>query len=122
MAFVKSIKLASWYARSAVGTFLLAIVRRLRPDLFPQAGPDHVWWPNITASHYQAVSEFAHALERLQAKRYWLQERRRVADRDLVPLFGDPFFANYADQRYLDFYRWITRVQGLRDRFSASLD
>jgi GT2 family glycosyltransferase len=120
-AVVKAAKLARWYAKSATTKASLAIARRVLPDLVPEKS-DHVWWPKITASHFEAVSEFGHALDSLEAKRCWLQSRRRVTDRDLVPLFEDPFFANYADERYLDFYRWITRVQGLHDRFSVARD
>lgn len=121
-ALIKALKLTRWSARSAIAKASLAIARRLRPDLAPQLPDDHVGWPNITASHFEAVSEFAHALDRLKAKRCSLQERRQVTDRDLLPLFEDPFFANYTDQRYVDFYQWITRVQGLHDRFSISPD
>ena len=122
VALIKAAKLIRWYARSALGRLFLTLAGRLRPDLVPGPGFEQVHWPTVTASHYQAMSEFAHALDRLQAKRRWLQERRQVADHDLLPLFEDPFFANYADDRYLDFYRWITRVQGLQDRFSVHRD
>lgn len=121
-ALIKAVKLGRWSVKSAMAKASLAVARRLRPDLAPQLIDDHVWWPNITASHFEAVSEFAHMLDRLKTKRSWLQERRRVTDRDLIPLFEDPFFANYADEHYLDFYRWITGVQGLHDRFGVSPD
>jgi GT2 family glycosyltransferase len=121
-ALIKAVKFARWSAKSAIAMASLTIARRLRPDLAPQFLDDHVLWPNITASHFEAVSEFAHALDRLNTKRGWLQQRRQVTDRDLVPLFEDPFFANYADERYLGFYQWITRVQGLLDAFSLRSD
>jgi hypothetical protein len=120
-AFVKSFRLARWHGASRVARTSLKIAGRLRPDI-ARPGPDHVLWPNITASHFEAVSQFGHALDGLNAKRCWLQERRKVADRDLVPLFEDPLFANYTEERYLDFYRWITRVQGLDRIFDVRPD
>jgi GT2 family glycosyltransferase len=120
-AFVKSFRLARWHAVSLVARTSLKVAGRLRPDI-ARPGPSHVLWPNIAASHFEAVSQFAHALDRLNAKRCWLQERRQVADRELVPLFEDPLFANYTDERYLDFYRWITRVQGLDRLFDVRPD
>src|SRR5207247_750040 len=82
-------------------------LRRLRQSMTrrlarwrPGGGDGVVVWPSVAASQYVAISEFAHALDRLQAKRCWLQERRRASDEQLLPLFVDPFFANYDEARY----------------------
>jgi GT2 family glycosyltransferase len=121
-ALIKAFKLGRWGIKGALAEVSLAVARRMRPDLVPGVIDDHVSWPNVAASHFEAVSEFAHMLDRLKIKRSWIQQRRCVRDRDLVPLFQDPFFANYGDECYLNFYHWITNVQGLYDRFGTVAD
>src|SRR5262249_4229829 len=62
-ALIKVVKLVRWVAKSGTAKTSLAIARRLRPDLVPQPRHNHVWWPSIAASHFEAVSEFAHVLD-----------------------------------------------------------
>lgn len=76
----------------------------------------------VAASHYVALSQFAHQLDALNEKRAWIQSRRQRADAEIVPLFLEPLYAGYADERYLQFLHWLSRVQGLDRRFGASPD
>jgi GT2 family glycosyltransferase len=121
-ALIKTLKLIRWGCRSAVAKTCLAIGKRLRPDLDFKLKPGHVIWPSLSISHLEAISEFARSLDKLKAKRSWLQRRRTATDLDLIPLFEDPFFANYSDEHYRRFYEWITRVQDLDNLFTSRLD
>jgi hypothetical protein len=117
----KSLRLLRYYVRLAIGNAMLWATARLHPQLFPP--PDRFTVvPSVALSQYVAISEFARSLERLKAKRCWLQERRRVSDPQLFALFDDPFFVNYPDERYVHFYRWLTRIQGLDRLFSPPND
>jgi GT2 family glycosyltransferase len=78
--------------------------------------------PTIALSHAVALSEFGHSLEQLNAKRAWLQQRRRRSDAELLPLMYDPFYVNYRHPRYERFYRWLVRVQGLDRRLGPVPD
>jgi GT2 family glycosyltransferase len=78
--------------------------------------------PGVAASHYVALSQFAHQLDSLNEKRAWIQGRRRRTDAEIVPLFQEPFYAGYSDERYAHFLRWLSRVQGLERRFSSEPD
>jgi cellulose synthase/poly-beta-1,6-N-acetylglucosamine synthase-like glycosyltransferase len=78
--------------------------------------------PAVAASHYVALSEFGHSLEKLNLKRTWLQQRRRRSDAELLPLLYDPFHVNYRHPRYERFHDWMVRVQGLDRRFSTVPD
>jgi GT2 family glycosyltransferase len=93
---------------------LAAVIGRLRPRHFVFLG--------VAASHYVAQSQFAHRLDSLNEKRQWIQSRRIRSDAELLPLFEDPFYNSYDDARYLDFYRWLCKVQGLDRRFSPVAD
>ena len=74
--------------------------------------------PLISISHYAALSEFAHDLDRTIAKRRWLQERRRRTDAELLPLFHNALDPSYNDVRYIEFHRWLCDVLGLDVRFA----
>jgi hypothetical protein len=78
--------------------------------------------PGVTASHYVALSEFAHRLDSLNEKRAWIQSRRLRSDAEIVPLFQEPFYPGYNDERYIWFMAWLCRVQGLDRRFSPTPD
>jgi GT2 family glycosyltransferase len=84
--------------------------------------PRVVVLPGVAVSHYIAASQFAHLLESLKRKRAWIQERRKRTDAEILPLFVDPFYASYADDQYLKFYRSITSILDLESRFGAALD
>jgi GT2 family glycosyltransferase len=84
--------------------------------------PQHFVVPGIAISHQVALSEFGKRLESLSRKRAWIQERRRRTDAEILPLFVDPFFTNYEERRYVAFYRWLCRVQGLDRRFATPPD
>lgn len=109
-------------ARSGIGHGLLRAAGSVRPRSGADPGEGQIVWPAVAASHYAAVSEFAHSLESLEEKRCWLQQRRCVSDRDLIPLFVDPFFPTYTAPEYLRFYRWLTWVRGLEGMFSIRRD
>jgi GT2 family glycosyltransferase len=78
--------------------------------------------PGVTAAHYVALSQFAHQLDALNEKRAWIQSRRRRSDAEIVPLFQEPFYPGYHDERYIQFLAWLCRVQGLDRRFSSEPD
>jgi GT2 family glycosyltransferase len=73
----------------------------------------------ITMSHYIALSEFAHSLEILQAKRQAVQSRRKRSDDELLPLFYFALEPSFHQARYVEFHRWLCRVLRLEDRFAA---
>jgi GT2 family glycosyltransferase len=75
--------------------------------------------PRLTVSHYVALSDFAHHLEHLRAKREWLQSRRVRSDAELLPLFHNALDASYNDEHYVRFHRWLCTVLGLDQRFSS---
>jgi GT2 family glycosyltransferase len=84
---------------------------------------DHTYRiPGVSASHYAALSQFAHQLDSLNEKRAWIQSRRRRSDAEIVALFQDPFYPGYDNERYIDFLAWLSRVQGLDGRFDAAPD
>jgi len=84
---------------------------------------DHSYrMPGVTASHYVALSQFAHHLDALNEKRAWIQSRRRRSDAEIVPLFQEPFYSGYDNERYVQFLGWLCRVQGLDRRFTAAPD
>jgi GT2 family glycosyltransferase len=84
---------------------------------------DHSYrMPGVTASHYIALSEFAHRLDSLNEKRTWIQSRRQRSDAEIVPLFQEPFYPGYNDERYIQFMAWLCRVQGLERRFNSTPD
>ena len=74
----------------------------------------------IALSHYVALSEFAHALERLREQRRWVQATRLRSDAEIIELAGDFTHPNWVDERYLSFYDWLNRVQGLDSRFGEA--
>jgi GT2 family glycosyltransferase len=73
----------------------------------------------IALSHYVALSEFAHSLDRLQEQRRTVQESRIRSDSEIIELAADFTHPNWADERYLQFYEWLNRVQGLDSRFGG---
>lgn len=110
-------------AAAGKGLRLLArTVSRVAIALLRWLNPDYVVLPGISASLYVAESQFGHRLESLNKKRAWIQQRRKRSDAEIIPLFVDPFYANYADSRYLTFYRWLCRVQGLDRVFGRAPD
>jgi GT2 family glycosyltransferase len=108
-------------ARKAVHLTVASIVDGLIAAL-NRFGDHSYRMPGVTASHYIALSQFAHQLDALNEKRAWVQSRRRRTDAEIVPLFEEPFYAGYDDQRYVQFLAWLARVQGLDRRFTAPPD
>jgi GT2 family glycosyltransferase len=90
--------------------------------LMGQVRPRHYFFLGLAASHYVAQSQFAHRLDSLNEKRQWIQSRRTRSDADLLPLLVDPFYNSFDDARYVEFYRWLCKVQGLDRRFSPIAD
>jgi GT2 family glycosyltransferase len=82
-------------------------------------GDQRFWLTGVSISHYVALSQFAHELESLKQKRASIQSRRRRSDAEIIPLFIDPFYPGYPDEHYLRFFKWLTRVEGLDQRFAA---
>ena len=76
----------------------------------------------VAASHYVALSQFAHLLDSLNEKRVWIQSRRQRSDAEILPLFEEPFFVGHNDERYIQFFQWLCRVQGLDRRVSSAQD
>jgi GT2 family glycosyltransferase len=76
--------------------------------------------PAVSASHFVAVSEFAHALDALNRKRRSIQARRVRGDAELLPLLHDPLASQYADPQYLRFYRELRKVMDLDRRFGPA--
>jgi GT2 family glycosyltransferase len=113
-AVYKTGRFLRWRTRSFFVHRLLNILGQVQPEAFLM--------PGVAVSHYAAASQFAHSLDRVRAKRDWLSERRKRSDEELVPLFEDPFFANYSDPRYLAFYKWLTQVVGLDRRLGPARD
>ncbi|HXC77967.1 MAG TPA: glycosyltransferase family 2 protein [Candidatus Acidoferrum sp.] len=93
----------------------------LRP-IVEQLRPKHFLVPAMAMSYWVGASEFAHQLETLNTKRAWIQSRRKRSDAEIIPLFVDPFYANYPDPNFHRFTRWLVRVQGLDHRFGAVPD
>lgn len=60
----------------------------------------------MTAIKLNALNEFVQNLPQMQEKRAFIQSRRKAADKDLLPLFTDPFIifpkdtADFLDARY----------------------
>jgi GT2 family glycosyltransferase len=73
--------------------------------------------PRVAMSHYVALSDFAHHLEHLRAKREWLQSRRVRSDDELLPLFHNALDPSYNDEHYVRFHHWLSAVLGLDQRF-----
>jgi hypothetical protein len=93
----------------------------LRP-IVEQLRPKHFLLPAMAMSYYVGVSQFAHQLESLNRKRAWIQARRKRSDAEIIPLFVDPFYANYPDPHFHHFTRWLSRVQGLDRLFGVMHD
>lgn len=91
-------------------------------SLLRSVGQRRYWMTSVSVSHYAALSQFAHQLDDLNEKRAWVQSRRRRSDQEIIPLFQDPFFAGVADDQYVQFFQWLTRVQQLDRRFAAPPD
>jgi GT2 family glycosyltransferase len=110
----KAVRLAHWQfdvfkldARSLVG--------RARYRSSAQMEP----LPMVAVSHYVALSDFAHQLEKTRAKREWLQSRRVRTDAEILPLFHNALDASYNDEQYVQFHRWLCSVLDLDRRFGA---
>jgi len=73
--------------------------------------------PNISLSHYAAMHQFAERLDDLNEKRRWLQANRVRSDKDLAPLFADPFRPTWSDPDYVRFHRRLSWAIGVRNRF-----
>ena len=73
--------------------------------------------PRVAISHYVALSEFAHNLERVRVQREWLQSRRVRSDEELLPLFHNALDPSYNDEKYIRFHHWLAAVLGLDQRF-----
>jgi GT2 family glycosyltransferase len=99
-------------------TRLIALLLKVRNRFEPHVIVLH----SVAVSHYIGVSQFAHLLESLKEKRAWIQERRKRTDAEILPLFVNPFFAQYPDDQYLRFYRWVNRILELDGRFGRAPD
>ncbi len=93
-------------------------LRRLSTWARIRAGAGMEPLPRVAMSHYVALSDFAHHLEHLRAKREWLQSRRVRSDDELLPLFHNALDPSYNDEHYVRFHRWLCAVLGLDQRFS----
>lgn len=69
-----------------------------------------------TVVHLLALEDFARQLPALARKRAAIQARRRRSDRELAPLFGDPFRVHEAG-RYEDIARTLIRDFGIASLF-----
>jgi GT2 family glycosyltransferase len=107
--------------RKGVGVLRHATTQGLN-SFVDHSRPQHFVVPGVAISQQVALSEFGHRLESLNRKREWIQQRRRRTDAEILPLFSDPFFTNYEEKRYVAFYRWLCRVQGLDRRFTPRPD
>jgi len=74
---------------------------------------------SISLSHYVALHEFATSLETLQEKRRWLQAHRVRTDAELIPLLQEPLHPSWDDPAYVRFYRRLTHVMGIDERFTS---
>jgi len=106
--------LAAGWALTLVAGFFLWMRDQFRPSLLIV--------PGVTVSHYVGVSQFAHLLGSLKKKRAWIQERRKRTDAEIMPLFLNPLFSQYPDDRYVRFYRWMNRILELDQRFEVRPD
>jgi hypothetical protein len=104
-------KHASRWGAARLSSGLLSVGSRFEPSVIAMQG--------IAVSHYVGVSKFAHLLESLKKKRAWIQERRKRTDAEILPLFIDPFFSQYPDERYMRFYQWVNRILELDERFGV---
>jgi GT2 family glycosyltransferase len=108
-------------ARKAV-TLPLRLTRAALQPGVDQIRPRHYLVPGMTMAYYVGLSAFAHQIDSLNKKRAWIQARRKRPDSDVIPLFVDPFYANYPDPSFHRFTRWLSRVQGLDRRFGIPPD
>lgn len=97
-------------ARSRIG----GGVQRVQSSVLKRAG---VMLPYEAAACYAALSDFAHNLDRMQAKRIDLQARRVRSDAELIPMFQFALEPSYHEERYVGFHNWLCGVLGLDRRF-----
>ena len=110
---------------AAVRKALSIPLRLARSALQPgvdQIRPRHYLVPGMSMAYYVGMSAFAHQIDSLNKKRAWIQARRKRPDSEIIPLFVDPFYANYPDPNFHRFTRWLSRVQGLDRRFGLPPD
>ena len=93
-----------------------ALRRRLAD---PTPGDGALTMEPIAVSHYVALSEFAHSLDRLREQRQKVQASRLRSDAQIIELAGGLLHPNWADRRYVEFYDWLNRIQGLDGRFGG---
>jgi hypothetical protein len=108
------LRTASYRLTSILVDGLIAILRPFGDHGYRISG--------LALSHYFALSDFAHSLDSLKEKRDWLQSRRRRSDAEILPLFQEPFYIGSSDERYIRFYEWLRRVEGLDGRFASPPD
>ena len=72
-----------------------------------------------TAVHLLALEDFSRQLPALAAKRTAIQSRRQVADRDLFPLFGEPFRL-HDDGHYARIARTLIRDLQIDELFGSA--
>jgi GT2 family glycosyltransferase len=73
--------------------------------------------PDVSLAAYIAVSEFAHALEWLNASRAAIQARRARTDAEVFALVPDPLTdPSYGEPGYVRFHAWFRRVIGVQER------
>jgi hypothetical protein len=75
--------------------------------------------PDVALANWVAVSEFAHSLGSLAAKREAVQAGRMRSDAELFPLFVDPLRPSYTGPDYLRFFNSLVGVLGLDRRFAG---
>ncbi len=68
-------------------------------------------------SYLGAISEFFTSLDQLRLKRVDIQQRRKVEDSRIFPLFRQPFRPSLHDERYWSLQRKLVRCFGLDDEF-----
>ncbi len=73
-----------------------------------------------TVVHLLALEDFGRQLPALRQKRTAIQRRRQVSDRDLAPLFGDPFRLHESG-RYEEIARALIRDFDLEALFSTGV-
>ncbi len=83
--------------------------------------PGVVGLPAPAAAHLIALEDLGRWMPALMAKRAAIQQRRRRSDRELAPLFGDPFRLHDVGDRYVAAAQALIADFGLEAIFGVSL-
>ncbi len=76
--------------------------------------------PKLVVSDLVAVNDIVTGCPDLVEKRAWIQERRKRADRDILPLFLDPFRHAEANPEYMAAQAELCRFFGIDEIFRAA--